>query len=232
MQINFSIASEAQLVSEHFHIEVTDQYKTTYNARPSDLLPVITGENPEGLSFFYWGINPSFSKSKSVSNKLLYAPVEDIPNKPSLRKALQLQRCVIIADGFYDWKEIARKEKVPYRFHLQNNSPFAIAGLWDSFENESGDTIHTFMMITTPASAEVRKVSLRMPAILNEDLMMEWLNEDNTADSLLSFVKPFEEEHIFQYTVNPKLADPTFDNELLWKKVPAANQFGNLTLFN
>ncbi len=232
MQINFSIASDAQLVKEHFQLEVTDEYRTSYNAHPSDLLPVITSKTPEGLSFFYWGINPSFTKSRSVSNKLLYAPVEDILTKPSLKKALQLRRCVIIADGFYDWKDIAKKEKVPYRFHLQNNSLFGIAGLWDSFETESGELIHTFMMITTPASKEVQKVTDRMPAILNEDLMMEWLNESNTSDTMLPFVKPYEEEHIFSYTVNPKLADPAFNNEALWKKVPPANQFGNLTLFS
>lgn len=232
MQINFSIASEAQLVGEHFHIAVADQYNKSYNAQPSDLLPVITSQNPEGLSFFYWGINPSFTKSRGVSNKLLYAPVEDILTKPSLKKALQLKRCVIIADGFYNWKDIAKKEKVPYRFHLQNNSLFGIAGLWDSFESESGDLVYTFMMITTPASTEVKKVSERMPAILNEDLMMEWLNESNTSDSILDFVKPYDEQHIFQYTINPKLADASFNDERLWKKIPPANQFGNLTLFN
>lgn len=232
MQINFSIATKAQLIGEHFHIEVTDQYSPSYNAQPSDLMPVITSENPEGLSFFYWGINPSFTKSKGVGSKLLYAPVEDILTKPSLKKSFQHQRCVIVADGFYDWKEIAKKEKVPYRFHLKDNAVFGIAGLWHSFETESGESVHTFMMITTPASTEVKKVSDRMPAILNEDLMTEWLNEDLTDESLLSLLKPYEEEHIFQYTVNPKLADPNFNKEDLWKKVPPANQFGNLTLFN
>lgn len=232
MQINYSIASKAEPIAEHFHIDVADDYMPTFNAQPSDLLPVITSENPEGLSHFYWGINPSFSKSRGVSDKLLYAPIENILTKPSLRKSLQLQRCVIVADSFYKWKEIAKKERVPYRLHLENNALFGIAGLWDSFETESGDVVHTFMMITTPASKEVKKVGERMPAILNEDLMVEWLNESNTADSIHAFVKPYEEEHIFHHTINPKLADPKFNNKALWDKVPAANQFGNLTLFN
>ena len=232
MQINYSIASQGQLIADHFHIEVTDQYLPTFNAQPSHLLPVITSEDPENLSYFYWGTNPSFSKSRGVSDKLLYAPVENIRTKPSLRKPLQLQRCVIVADSFYNWKEIAKKEKVPYRFHLENNVPFGIAGLWDSFETESGEVVHTFMMITTPASTEVRKASDRMPAILNEDLMLEWLNESNTSDSIHEFIKPYSEQHIFQHTINPKLSDPNFNNETLWKNIPPANQFGNLTLFS
>ncbi len=232
MQINYAIASEKQVIAEQFQIEVTDHYLPTFNAQPSNLLPVITSEEPEGLSYFYWGINPSFSKSRGVSDKLLYAPVESILTKPSLKKSLQLQRCVIIADSFYNWKEIAKKEKVPYRFHLEDNQPFGIAGLWDSFETETGEAVHTFMMITTPASNELNKVCERMPAILNEDLMLEWLNEDNTAESIHAFIKPYTEEHIFQHTINPKLADPNFNNKSLWEKVPPANQFGNLTLFN
>ena len=232
MPINFSIAAQPKTIGEHFSVEGTEKHIPSYNAQPSDLLPVITSENPEGLSFFYWGINPSFTKSKGVARKLLYAPMEDILTKPSLKKSLQLQRCVIVADGFYDWKEIAKKERVPYRFHLKDNAVFGIAGLWHTFETENDEVIHTFMMITTPASSEVKKVSERMPAILNEDLMVEWLNESLTAESIISLIKPFEEDHIFQHPVNPKLADPAFNSEALWEKVPPANQFGNLTLFN
>ncbi|MFY0592933.1 SOS response-associated peptidase [Roseivirga sp.] len=232
MPINISIAAKAQVISEQFAVQNTDLYQPTFNAQPSDLLPVITSENPEGLSFFYWGINPSFTKKKGVASKLLYAPIEDIPSKPSLKKSLQLQRCIILADSFYDWKEIAKKEQVPYRFHLKDNKPFGIAGLWHTFETENDETIHTFMMVTTPASHEVMKVSERMPAILNEDFTVEWLNDSLNAESILSLIRPFDEEHIFHHPVHPKLADPNFNSDELWKKVPPANQFGNLTLFN
>lgn len=232
MQINFSIASNAETLAERFHIEVNDHYTPSYNAKPSNLLPVITSQEPTSLSHFFWGINPSFSKSRGVSDKLLYAPIEHVLTKPSLKKSLQRQRCVILADGFYAWKEIAKKEKVPYRFYLDNNVPFGIAGLWDSFETEPGETVHTFMMVTTPASAEVKKIEQRMPAILSKDLMLEWLNEANTAESLNEFVKPYSEEHLLHHSINPKLADSDFNDKRLWEKVPPANQFGNLTLFN
>ena len=232
MQINYSVASEPQLIAEHFDVKVDANYKPTYNAHPTNSLPVITSVHPEDLSYYHWGINPGFTKSKGVSAKLLYAPIEDITNKPSLRKNLAHQRCVIIADGFYAWQEVAKKEKIPYRFHLQNNSLFGIAGLWDFYETEEGEMVKTFMMITRESLPSVKKISERMPAILNEDFLIEWLNDAHTADSVLDYVRPFTDEEIINYTVNPKLSDPGFDSKELWKKVPPANQFGNLTLFN
>ncbi|GHE62587.1 MAG: SOS response-associated peptidase [Bacteroidota bacterium] len=229
---NFSIASEAQLIQEHFSVEVPDNHQGTFNAQPTQLLPAITSADPDVLSYFYWGIHPSFTKSKGVSHKLLYAPVETLLSKASQRKSLKQQRCIIPADSFYDWKDLGKKEQVPYRFYLQNNSLFGIAGIWDTFETEDGEQVNTFMILTTEASGDVSEVTSRMPAILNEDLMMEWLNDSNTAESILEFVKPFSDEPIKHYTINPRLADPNFNGSALWEKVPPANQFGNLTLFS
>ncbi|WP_420387274.1 SOS response-associated peptidase [Roseivirga sp.] len=229
---NYSIASEAQLIKEHFSVEIPEGHKGTYNAQPTDLLPVITSADPDMLNYYHWGITPSFTKSKGVSHKLLFAPVEDILNKASQRKSLKQQRCIIPADSFYYWKDLGKKEQVPYRFYLSNNSLFSIAGIWDSFENEEGEQVNTFMMLTTKANSDINDVSERMPALLNDDLLVEWLNDSNTAESILEYVVPFNDEAIKSYTINPKLADPQFNNADLWQKVPPANQFGNLTLFN
>ncbi|KYG72552.1 SOS response-associated peptidase [Roseivirga spongicola] len=229
---NYSIASESQLIKEHFGIEIPENHKGTYNAQPTDLLPIITSADPDELSFFHWGIHPSFTKSKGVSQKLIFAPAEEILSKASQRKSIKQQRCIIPADSFYCWKDVGKKEQVPYRFYLQNNSLFSIAGIWDTFETEEGEQVNTFMMLTTMANNDVADVSNRMPAILNDDLLDEWLNEANTSESILEYVKPFNDEPLKSYTVNPKLADPKFNSIDLWEKVPPANQFGNLTLFN
>ena len=129
MPSSYSIASSAKTIEEYFNVEVTNQYQARYNASPTKLLPVITAENPNGLSFFYWGINPAFVKSNSISEKLIFAPVDQVLSKASLKKNLKSQRCVILADGFYAWKTISKKERVPYWFHLADKSPFGIAGL-------------------------------------------------------------------------------------------------------
>ena len=231
MPQNYSISAPSHLVEEAFNVDVTEGYHQRYNACPTQLLPVITSDNPDGLSFFYWGMNPGFTKSKSVSKKLMLAPVEEIPHKTSLKKHLRTNRCVIIADGFYDWKILSKKGKTPYRFFLPGNEPFAIAGLWDAFDNENGETIHTFKMITTPANNEVADVSDRMPAILEKDFLIEWLNDSNTEESLIALLKPYKEKALDRYTVNPKLSNPDSDEARLHNRVPPADQFGNLTLF-
>lgn len=229
---NYSIASEVQLIKKHFSVEIPENHQGTYNAQPTHLLPIVTSADPDTLSYFHWGIHPSFTKSKGVSQKLLFAPAEDILSKASQRKSLRFQRCIIPADSFYCWKDVGKKEQVPYRFYLQNNALFSIAGLWDTYETEEGEQVCTFMMLTTKANSNVNDVSARMPAILNDDLLVEWLNEANTSESILEYVVPFNSEPLLSYTINPKLADANFNNEDLWKKVPPANQFGNLTLFS
>lgn len=231
MPSSYSIASSAKVIEEYFNVEVTGQYKEKYNASPTKLLPVITAENPDGLSFFYWGINPAFVKNHSVSEKLIFAPVDQILNKASLRKNLKTQRCVIIADGFYAWKSISKKEKIPYRFHLADKSPFGIAGLWDEFEDENGESVHTFMMITTKANSDVEDITDRMPAILDSDLMIDWLNESNTEESVINFITPYREKPLDRFSITPKISNPDFDSPELLKKAPPANQFGSFTLF-
>ena len=232
MSLNYSITSGPEQIEDIFNVDVTEAYRARYNACPTQLLPVITSDNPDGLSFFYWGMNPSFVKSKTISKKLVQAPLEDIPHKASLRRYLRTQRCIIIADGFYDWKTLTKKGRTPYRFFLPDNKPFAIAGLWDSFDNEQGETIHTFMMVTTPANGEVADITDRMPAILESDFIIEWLNDsNNTEESMLALLKPYTEYALDRYTVNPKLDDSSFDSPDLFRQVPPADQFGNLTLF-
>ena len=229
---NYSIASEINVIKDHFGVEVSQDFQATFNAQPTDLLPVITSAEPDQLSYFHWGINPAFTKSKGVSQKLLFTPAEDVLNKASQRKSVKTKRCIIPADSFYVWKDVGKKEQVPYRFFLANNQPFSIAGIWDIFETEEGEEIKTFMMLTTAANSQVQEVSDRMPAILNDDLMIEWINDSNTAESIMEYVTPYTEQSLQNYTVNPKLADAKFNSKDLWEKVPPANQFGNLTLFN
>ena len=231
MSLNYSITATPEKIEDFFNVDVTEAYRPRYNACPTQLLPVITSDNPDGLSFFYWGMNPAFTKSKPISKKLIQAPVEDIPQKASLKRYLRTHRCVVLADGFYDWKTLSKKGRTPYRFFLPNNEPFAIAGLWDSFENEQGETVHTFMMVTTPANGEVAEITDRMPAILESDFIIEWLNDSNTEESTIALLKPYTEYSLDRFTVNPKLGDSNYDSPDLLKRVPPADQFGNLTLF-
>lgn len=231
MPFHYSISTSSEKIEDFFNVGVPENYRPRYNAAPTQLLPVITSENPEGLSFFYWGINPGFVKSKTVSQKLTHAHSDQLLVKASLRKNLKQRRCVVIADGWYDWKKLSKKGRTPYWFHMSDGEPFAIAALWDEFDNEQGEKIHTFMLITTPANAAVADITDRMPAILDDEFIIEWLNDSNTEESVHGMIKPQQGRVLDRYTVNPKVADAANDTPDLLTKVPPADQFGNLTLF-
>lgn len=232
MLTNYSITTNKNVLKETFFLEDIEDFTVNYNTQPTQLLPVITSDNPGHCVNFHWGITGDFTKNKSVSDKLLYAPLESVQSKATLKNALMHRRCVILSDGFYGWKNIAKKESVPYRACLADNSPFAIAGIWNQFTDELEVVHHTFMMITVKTQGKLAEIVQEAPAVLNEDLLIEWLNPSTQDDSLLDFISADQHQNFKTYSVNPKLAKADFNDPSLWEKVPPANQFGNLTLFN
>ena len=232
MITNYSIAAKPSSLKEKFSLEDLPDFEANYNAQPTQLLPVISIEHPDRLSLFNWGITGNFTKNKPVSEKLLFAPLGDIPHKSSLRNRLMTKRCVILSDGFYSWKSISKKGLTPYRSALNYNETFAMAGLWTEYSTDEDEIHPTFMIITTEATGTLKDVTERIPVVLNEDLLIEWLNPLTQDDNLLDFLQREEITGFHSYPINPKLKDPNYNSEDLWKEMPPADQFGNLTLFN
>lgn len=231
MNDRYSIGASADKLEKRFKIDVPQAYQPRYNAAPTQLLPVITNENPQGFSFFYWGVAPKWAKNKSLSPKLYSAQVENILEKASHRNALKQRRCLVPVDGFYDWKSIGKKSKVPYRIVLNNHEPFTVAGIWEEYE-EDGEMVHTFSIITTRANLLVNEISDRMPAILTPESEKLWLDAFIDTDSLLGLLKPYDSELMHSYTVSSKISILGNDRPELINPAPAADQFGNYTLFN
>lgn len=225
-------ATKQELVKRFQGIEVTDRYIPRYNAAPSQILPVITNEHPEGFSFFYWGTAPKWSRNKTISRKLINADKEELNEKPTYLKALKSNRCLIPADGFYGWKSIGKKSRIPHRIILNQARPFFMAGLWEEYQDESDELIHTFTIITTPANDLVAPVCERMPAILSEKHELEWLGLHNSLDTLLKMLAPYPSEQMGMYTVSPMIDSHHLDVPSMVKPAPPVDQFGNFTLFN
>ena len=229
----YTLSASREELSHRFQgIEITDRYTPRYNAAPSQLLPVITNQNPMGFSFFYWGTAPKWSKDKTISRKLINAEKEELNDKPSYRKALINRRCLIPADGFYGWKSIGKKSRIPYRIILNQEIPFFIAGLWEEYQDDSGQEIHTFSMITTPSNKLIEPIVPRMPAILSRKNETNWLKLHNTLDDLLDMLQPVADEQIGLYTVSPMIDSKQIDVPSMIKPAPPVDQFGNFTLFN
>lgn len=228
----YSISPTAAELAERFDIDVPEAYRSRYNAAPTQILPVITDDNPEGLSFFYWGVVPKFAKNKSLSHKLYNTKAETFIQKATASKALRQRRCLVPADGFYDWKNVSKKGVVPYRFVLEGQKTFAFAGVWEEYEDDEEGMVYTFSIITTEANAITREMSPNMPAIIAREDEKKWLNNDLNVDECTKLLKPFPAQMMNSFTVSSLLNNLENDKPELLRPAPAADQFGNYTLFS
>ncbi|MDA8228807.1 MAG: SOS response-associated peptidase [Desulfitobacterium hafniense] len=163
------------------------------------------------LLLLRWGLIPYWAKDMSIGNKLINARAETLEEKPSFRKSLEQKRCLVLADGFYEWKNEGRVKR-PYRFTLQDGGTFAFAGLWDSWLSSTGQKLDSFTIITTTPNKLVEPIHNRMPVILPQDMESVWLDQSVAwSCDVHSRLAPFPEEQIVAYevsqTVNSSLND-------------------------
>lgn len=227
----YSIVAQAQDIADRFQVDVPDFYKPHYNAAPTQLLPVVTHDSPQGISHFYWGAEPARARNKALSERIINTRVEWLSEKPVLKKALMQRRCVVFADGFYDWKRVGKKLSIPYRFVRQDRALFAMAGIWEEYEDEAGDHAHTFSIFTTIANQVVETVAERMPAMLTPEAEKLWLNPQASEAQLLQLLRPYPAEWMDLYSVSHRLNSAEVDLPSLILPAPPADQYGNLTLF-
>ena len=153
----------------------------SYNIAPSQAILALVRRNQENvLDLFHWGLVPFWAKDISIGNKMINARAETVASKPSFRTAFKKRRCLIIADGFYEWKSV-KGNKEPYFLTLPNEKPFAFAGLWEKW-NDKGKADQLYQsctIITKPASESVLPVHHRMPAIIAPDKYAAWLDPNN-----------------------------------------------------
>ncbi len=226
----YSLAASPEKIQEFFSIDPHGFERPRYNAAPAQLLPVVT-VSTQGLSHFYWGTAPEWSKNKPIGEKIINVRLEQINERPAMKKQLKKNRCIIPADGFYGWKKVGKKTSIPYRFELRPKSLFAIAGIWEEYDDEEGNMIHTFMTITVPAGPGVADICERMPAILTKEETTTWLNADTTEDSLIASLHSYEGK-LESFPVSPRINDVRVDEATMILPTPPSDQFGNLTLFS
>lgn len=227
----YTLTANREQLQQRFGVEVHESYKPNFNAAPTHLLPVIL-LGSQGVSFFYWGIPPEWAKNKNVSEKLINIRAESFTERPAMRKVLKRYRCIIPADGFYGWKKVGKKTMIPHRFTTTDQSLFSIAGIWEEFEDNEGQTNHTFMLITVGANELVSVITERMPAILDKNQEAIWLKEESSEDELMKVLNSYAKEKMSLYTVSPRINDTNINVPSLIIATPPADQFGNLTLFD
>lgn len=228
----YSITMSLEAFHERFAVDVPDFYQPKYNAAPTHLLPVMTSSSPSGVSLFYWGTSPEWSKNKTVSERMINVRTENLSDKPALKKSLKKNRCIVPADGFYGWKKVGKKTSIPYRFILTNREPFAMAGLWEEYEDTDGNQIQTFMLFTQEANEMVGLIQDRMPVILSKQNEKLWLDQNADEEALLGMLTKYPANVMSHYPVSPTISDTKIDLASMIIPTPPADQHGNLTLFD
>jgi putative SOS response-associated peptidase YedK len=183
-----------------------------YNIAPTQPVAVITNENPRELTFYKWGLIPSWSKDTSAGAKMINARSESAAEKPSFRSAFRRRRCIIPTDGYYEWLERAG-EKVPLFIHFDKREVFGLAGLWEVWHSPEGDELRTCTILTTDANDFMKPFHHRMPVILNKEDYALWLSPDEEpAPVLQALMKPYEGDNLAAYAVSKLVNKPINDS--------------------
>lgn len=208
-------------------VEVSTEYAQQFNAAPTKKLPIITSEQNQKLSFFYWGLMSNWSNNKTMSHKLFNLPMASIQTKANYRRKLNTHRCVIPMDGFYVWKQVAKKKQVPYYFYFPDHRVFSVAGLWEENDESEGGS---FIMITKPSNGTFSGFFEDMPAILDASTSRKWLELDDLSD-LEEILSEDQSLEMVSHTVSPKIRDIHLNDVSFINQAPASDQHGNYTLF-
>lgn len=210
-------------VKKNFNVEIKKDFKRRFhvNAFENPKLPIISNENPDQVDLFYWGLIPfwvkDFDSAEKIREKTANARGETIFEKPSFRHIACKKHCLVISDGFFEWRFFKGKN-YPYYIHLKNHEPFAIAGLWDSWENKkNNEKIFSYTIITTDANpllAKIHNKKKRMPVILEKKDYKIWLNRNITKKQTMDLLKAYDQNKMNAYTISKLITSNEGDSDV------------------
>jgi len=197
-----------------------------YNAAPSQVMPVITNEFPGVIQFFRWGLVPKWANEPSIGYKMINTRTESILEKPSFRNIFRYKRCLVLADGYYEWQaakveETSNKAKTkavkqPFRFHLPGDEIMFLAGLWDTWGTEN---LKTYSIITCPVNHDTSPYHDRMPVILSHKEAKKWLSNEEPVEQLLELLKPAPDGLLEIYPISTYVNKPGNEGEEVIRKM-------------
>ncbi|THE63858.1 SOS response-associated peptidase [Salinadaptatus halalkaliphilus] len=228
----YTLALERETLEDRFDAEFAGSFEPRYNVTPGQDVPVITNEEPETIQGFEWGLVPSWADDGSGG--MINARAETVDEKPSFREAYERRRCLVPADGFYEWVE-TDDGKQPYRVTLEDERPFAMAGLWERWEPDEPTTqagldafgggsedaggddgpLETFTVVTTEPNELVGDLHHRMAVVLEPSAERRWLEGEETGELL----EPYPADDMRAYPVSTAVNDPSVDEPSLLEPV-------------
>jgi putative SOS response-associated peptidase YedK len=208
----YTLTTPAGRLAEEFRLDGTVEVPPSYNVAPTQqVAAVLEDEGGRRLEMLRWGLVPSWADDPGIGARMINARSETAPEKPSFRRAFRGRRCLIAADGFYEWKR-ENGGKQPYYFRMQDGRPFAFAGLWESWDKGDG-TLRTCAILTTRANDVLSPVHDRMPVILPSDSYDAWLDPDADREELGELMVPYSGDDLETYPVSRFVNSPRNNDE-------------------
>ena len=213
MCYNISAKKQPQELEKRFKVKIAEGVSVSPHFYLSGFnhpkMPVISSVQPTLIQNYQWGLIPSFCQTmkdaKDMMTKTLNAKSETVFSLPSFKNSIIEKRCLILVDGFYEWRTIG-KQKYPYYIYTKDNEPFAFGGIYNDWVNkETGEIINTFSIITTeanPLMAKIHNLKLRMPLILSKETEQDWLNLNLNEIQINELMKPFDENKMEAHTIS------------------------------
>jgi len=208
MCARYRLARKKEILAEIFDVGTDVDWVPRYNVAPGQDVGVIRQDATQPIrsfSLMRWGLVPRWAKDPKVGYKMVNARAETVSQKPAFREPLQSRRCLIPADGFYEWAKQG-KAKVPFCFALANHTIFAFAGIWDRWQNPQGAQLQTCSIITTSANPLVSGIHDRMPVILERTSYDLWLDPGfRKVEPLLDLLAPYRAECMRNWRVGSRV---------------------------
>ena len=191
------------------------QVAPRYNIAPSQPILVLPNDGKNQADFFVWGLIPSWAKDPSIGNRMINARAETLSEKPAFRSAYKYHRCLIFANGFYEWQaQPGKKTKVPHFIQLKSGVPFAFAGLWEHWQSTDGSEVRSATIITTEPNELMANLHNRMPVILPANTYAQWIDPAAQSPSRLqNLLIPFPSKEMEAYAVSTLVNSPHNDTE-------------------
>jgi len=185
-----------------------------YNIAPSQPILAVTNDGSNQLTLLQWGLVPSWAKDPSIGNKMINARAETLPTKNAFRSALKRRRCIIPADGFYEWRrEADGKTKTPIYIRMKSHKPFAFAGLWEVWRSDDGSELPTCTIITGAPNELLKSIHDRMPIILRPEAAKRWLEpRELPPEEMMPLLQPYPADEMEAKAVSRAVNNPRTDS--------------------
>jgi len=212
----FTLRAPASVIAAQFSLFEVPLLKPRFNIAPTQPVPVVRmtpqqAEPPRQFVFLHWGLVPSWAADPAIGHRLINARAETAADKPSFRTALRRRRCLVVADGFYEWQTVGKRRQ-PMFIHLRDDRPLAFAGLWEAWEGADHSSLESCTILTTAANDLVRPIHDRMPVIVAPADYGRWLDPAvQTPEPILPLLRPYPSEPLEAYAVSTRVNSPARD---------------------